>query len=107
MTLISARIGRFEVSANVDTHATLGWRFCTLAGFPGDPVAPRPYGGSRCLPLAMVDLEADPRWLCAMELDQSLRLFCSHDLFQCSDQDGAAAFAREILRRHAQQPSLL
>ena len=107
MPKIIAKIGRFEVSATIDATAPLGWRFWTLAGFPGDPVEPRPYGGSRCVPLAIVDTDGHSRWLCAMELDRSFRLFCSHDLFPCADQDGAETFAREILARHAQQPKLL
>jgi hypothetical protein len=65
-------------------------------------VDPRPYGGTRCLPLAIVDLDGDARWLCAMERDCSFRLFASHDLFPCADQDGADAFAHEILATYAQ-----
>jgi hypothetical protein len=107
MTPIRARIGVFDISAKVDSRAPLRWRFWTLAGFPGDQIAPRLYGGSRCLPRAVIDLDAGPRWLCAMELDHSLRLFCSHDLFPCRERGGAEAFARAILRRHVQQPNLL
>ncbi|WP_240700288.1 hypothetical protein [Sphingomonas gei] len=59
------------------------------------------------MPLAVVDVGGHARWLCAMELDRSFRLFASHDLFPCSDQDGACAFADEILTTHAQQPRLL
>nr|WP_246848372.1 transposase [Sphingomonas beigongshangi] len=84
----------------------MGWRFWTLAGFPGDPLDPSPYGGSRCLALTIVDLDGSSRWLCAMELDHSFRLLCSHDLFPCPSQGGAEAFAREIIARHARQPSL-
>ena len=97
MITVTARSGRSEVSATIDMSAPLGWRFWTLAGFPGDPIEPRPYGGSRCLPLAIVDIDGSARWLCAMELDRSFRLFCNHDLFPCAAQDGAEAFAREIL----------
>jgi len=107
MTRITTRSGRFEVSVTVDGVAPLGWRFWTLAGFPTDPVDPRPYGGSRCLPLAMVDIDGQARWLCAMELDHSFRLFASHDLFPCDNQSGAEQFAREILGRYPQQPKLL
>jgi len=48
MTTIVARFGRYIVSAAVAEIPPLGWRFWTLAGFPGDPVDPRPYGGTRC-----------------------------------------------------------
>lgn len=107
MTTIVARFGRYIVSTAVAEIPPLGWRFWTLAGFPGDPVDPRPYAGTRCLPLALVDLNGDARWLCAMEHDRSFRLFASHDLFPCADKDGAAAFAGEILANHARQPKLL
>lgn len=107
MITITAKWGRYAVSATIRPAAPLGWRFWTLAGLPGDPVEPRPYGGSRCLPLAQVDVEGHARWLCAMERDRSFRLFCSHDLFPCADQDGVETFAREIFEQHAQQPQLL
>lgn len=107
MIKIMAKWRRCEVSATIRPAAPLGWRFWTLAGFPGDPVEPRPYGGSRCLPLAQVDVEGRALWLCAMELDRSFQLFCSHDLFPCADQDGAEAFASEIFEQHGQQPPLL
>lgn len=107
MIRIAAKSGRFEVSATINAAAPQGWRFWTLAGFPGDPAEPRPYGGSRCLPLVIVDGDGQTRWLCAMELDRSFRLFCSHDLFPCAEQDGAEKFAGEILAQHAQQPKLL
>jgi hypothetical protein len=107
MTTIVARFGRYTVSAAVAEIPPLGWRFWTLAGFPGDPIDPRPYGGTRCLPLTIVDLNGDARWLCAMEQDRSFRLFASHDLFPCADQEGADAFAHELLANHARQPKLL
>ncbi|PBN42961.1 transposase [Sphingobium sp. D43FB] len=107
MIKIKAKFDQFDVSATIGGLAPLGWRFWTLAGFPGDPVEPRPYGGSRCLPLAMIDIDGNARWLCAMELDRSFRLFGSHDLFPCAEQDGAKEFAREIFQQHAQQPKLL
>jgi hypothetical protein len=69
MIRITAKVGRFEISTSVDPVAPLGWRFWTLAGFPGDPVEPRPYGGFRRLPLTLVAIDGQPRWLCAMELD--------------------------------------
>ncbi len=92
---------------HVDRTAPLGWRFLTLAGFPADPIDPRAYGGSRCLPLAMVDIDGNARWLCVMELDHSFRLFCSHGLFPCASQDGADHFAHQIIERHSRQPRLL
>jgi len=107
MTLIQAEIGGFEIFAKIDPRPPLGWRFWAIAGFAGDPVEPRRYGGSRCLPLAIVDIAGTRRWLCAMELDRVLRLFCSHDLFPCADQNGVEDFARTILDQHAQQPGLL
>lgn len=100
MITITAKWGRCEVSATIRPAAPLGWRFWTLAGFPGNPVEPRPYGGSRCLPLTQIDVDSHARWLCAIELDRSLRLLFSHGLFPCADQDGAEAFAREIIERH-------
>jgi hypothetical protein len=103
----TAKIRRFEISASIDPVAPLGWRFWTLAGFPGDPVEPRPYGGSRCLPLAIVDIAGQPRWLCAMELDRSLWLFGSHDLFPCTEQGGADAFAQAIIDQLRHQARLL
>lgn len=107
MTMISIRLGHFEISVAVDATAPLGRRFWMLAGFPSDPLEPRPYGGSRCLPLAMIDAGGHARWLCAMELDRSFQLFCTHDLFPCDDQAGAEAFSHGILDQHAQQPRLL
>lgn len=107
MIKITAKLGRFEITASIDPVAPLGWRFWTLAGFPSDPIAPRPYSGSRCLPLAIADIDGQARWLCAMELDRSFRLFSSHDLFPCTRQGGADAFAHAFLEQHAQQPKLL
>ncbi len=104
MIRITAKVGRFEISTSVDPVAPLGWRFWTLAGFPGDPVEPRPYGGSRCLPLTLVAIDGQPRWLCAMELDHSFRLLSSHDLFPCARQGGVDDFAQAIFEQHAQQP---
>lgn len=107
MTEIRTKIAGSDISVRVDRTAPLGSRFRSLAGFPKDPVDPRPYGGSRCPPLAMIDIEGNSRWLCAMELDHSFRLFCSHDLFPCASQNGADHFAHEIIERYARQPSLL
>lgn len=107
MTVITVTIDRIELRATIDRNAPLGWRFWTLPGFPNDPIDPRPYGGSRCLPLAIVEIDGNSRWLCAMELDRSFRLFCSHDLFPCPLQDHADSFAHEIIERHARQPGLL
>ena len=106
MTVIAAKIGRYEITADVVDEPALGWRFWSLAGFPGDPLDPSPYGGSRCLALAVVNVNGGDRWLCAMELDHSLRLLCTHDLFPCPRQDGAERFARQVLARHARQPQL-
>lgn len=107
MTRITTRIGAHEVTVAVDAVAPLGWRFWTLAGFAADPVDPRPYGGTRCLPLALVEIDGCSRWLCAMERDRSFRLLASHDLFPCDDQNGADDFARQILAANGQQPKLL
>lgn len=106
MTKISARVGRLQIITSIEDEPPLGWRWWTLAGFPGDPVAPRPYGGTRCLALTMIDIEGQGRWLCAMECDHTFQLFCSHDLFPCADLIGADLFAREILVRSAEQPRL-
>ncbi|AOH87302.1 transposase (plasmid) [Sphingomonas panacis] len=102
----SDRIAGFVITARIDP-APLGWRFWTLAGFPADPIEPRPYGGSRCFPLVMIDVGGTPRWLCAMKLDHTFRLYSRHDLFPCSAQDGAETFARDFLERHARQSRLL
>lgn len=100
-------IGRWIIETDVNPEPPLGWRFWTLAGFPGDPLEPRPYGGSRCLPIAMVELDGFDRWLCAMERDESFQLFTTHELFQCPDQRGAEAFAQRMIAAHAIQPQLL
>lgn len=107
MTEIRTTIAGSDIAVHVDRTASLGWRFWTLAGFPAAPIEPKPYGGSRCLPLAMVDIDGNARWLCAMELDRSFRLFCTHDLFPCASQDGVESFAHEIIERPSRQPRLL
>lgn len=107
MTRIHVEVGGLAITADVDREAPLGWRFWTLAGFPGDPVQPRPYGGSRCIPLAMVEIDGCQRWLCAMELDGTFQLFTGHELFPCAEQAGAGPFARAIIDSHADQPRLL
>ena len=86
----------------VDADPPLGWRFWTFAGFPGDPYDPRPYGGSRGIPLAF----DGQRWITAMELDGSAQLFTPHSLFPCDRQDGAAEFGRTWIERHSVQPDL-
>src|SRR3546814_902055 len=107
MSWIRAAVGGLTITADVDRQAPLGWRFWTLAGFPGDPVQPRPYGASRCIPLAMVEIDGCQRWLCAMELDGTFQLFTGHELFPCADQAGAARFARAVIDSHAVQLRLL
>ncbi|KKC25052.1 transposase [Sphingobium sp. H39-3-25] len=107
MSRIRAAVGGLTITADVDRQAPLGWRFWTLAGFPGDPVQPRPYGASRCIPLAMVEIDGCQRWLCAMELDGTFQLFTGHELFPCADQAGAARFARAVIDSHAVQLRLL
>ena len=107
MSRIRAAVGGLTITADVDREAPLGWRFWTLAGFPGDPVQPRPYGASRCIPLAMVEIDGCERWLCAMELDGTFQLFTGHELFPCADQAGAARFARAVIDSHAVQLRLL
>jgi hypothetical protein len=107
MTSIDVTIGRLRFTAEIDCRPPLGWRFWRLAGFPGDPLDPNPYAGGRCLALTMLNLDGYDRWLCAMELDMSFRLLCSHDLFPSPDQAGAARFARQVLDRHSRQLSLL
>lgn len=107
MTRIRAAVGGLTITADVDREAPLGWRFWTLAGFPGDPVQPRPYGASRCIALAMVEINGCQRWLCAMELDGTFQLFTGHELFPCADQAGAAPFARAVIDSHADQLRLL
>ena len=97
MPRLSARIRGTDIVVDVPSNHALGWRFWSLGGFPNDPIDPRPYGGTRCLPLAPVKTATGDRWLCAMELDASLRLFTPHELFPCADQDGADAFARSML----------
>ncbi|CAH0356306.1 transposase [Sphingobium sp. CECT 9361] len=107
MSRIRAAVGGLTITADVDRQAPLGWRFWTLAGFPGDPVQPRPYGASRCIALAMVEIDGCQRWLCAMELDGTFQLFTGHELFPCADQAGAARFARAVIDSHAVQLRLL
>lgn len=98
MTTIHAAAGSFRIVARIEDPPPLGWRFWMLAGFPGDPLDPSPYGGSRCLALTVVDIDGS---------DHSLRLLCSHDLFPCPSQAGADAFAHAIIARHARRPALL
>ncbi|BAI98990.1 hypothetical protein [Sphingobium indicum] len=93
MTRILARIDRWIVDVDIDPCPPLGWRFWTLPGFPTDPVEPHPYGGTRCLALALIDWDDSAQWLCAMERDESFRLFATHDLFPCAAQHGVEAFA--------------
>lgn len=107
MTAIDVRVGRWAFVADIEDQPPLGWRFWSLAGFASDPLDSDPHAGSRCLALAMVDVEGSDRWLCAMELDHSFRLLCGHDLFPSADQAGAEGFAREMLDTHARQPRLL
>lgn len=96
-----------HLSVEVETPPPMGWRFWTFAGFPADPFEPRPYGGSRGIPLATIDT---PRGgvvlLVAMELDGAAQLFTPHELFPCSDQEGAEGFGLDWVERHAVQPSL-
>ncbi len=103
---ITVSVAGFAIRIAVPAEPPLGWRFWTFAGFPGDPVEPRPYGGSRGIPLASVETPRGDRWLVAMEADGSAQLFTTHELFPCADQDGAPAFGRSWLDRHADQPSL-
>lgn len=102
---ITAMVGGERLRFEVDLDPPLGWRFWTFAGFPGDPVEPRPYGGSRGIPVCY--WEEAKRWIVAMELDDSFQLFTTHSMFPCPDQTGAADFGRRILESHADQPSLL
>lgn len=107
MIAIDIRVDRWSFLAHIEECPALGWRFWSLAGFAGDPFDPDPYAGSRCLALAMVDVDGSDRWLCAMELDHSFQLRCTHDLFPSADQRGAERFARHMLDAHARQPRLL
>ena len=107
MIAIDVRAGRWSSVVDIEDQPPLGWRFLSLAGFAGDPLNPDPHAGSRCLALAMVQLEGGDRWLCAMELDHSFRLLCPHDLFPSADQAGADRFARQMLDAHSRQPRLL
>lgn len=100
-------VGRWIIEPEVNPEPPLGWRFWTLAGFPGDPVEPKPYGGSRCILLTMVELGGFDRWLCAMERDESFQLFTTHELFPCPDQRGAEVFAERMMAANAIQPQLL
>ncbi|WP_236035837.1 transposase [Rhizorhabdus histidinilytica] len=106
-TRLRAPTGRWVIEIDLAPEAPLGWRFWTLAGFPSDPVEPRPYGGTRCIPLAQVELQGSTYWLCAMELDESFGLFTAHELFPCPAQHGAAGFARRMIALHAIEPTLL
>ncbi|OYX59774.1 MAG: hypothetical protein B7Y89_17700 [Novosphingobium sp. 32-60-15] len=90
MTEIRTTIAGSDIAVHVDRTASLGWRFWTLGGFPADPIEPRAYGVSRCLPL-----------------DRSFRLFCTHHLFPSASQDGVESFAQEIIEHHSRQPRLL
>jgi hypothetical protein len=105
VTIVVTAHGR-NITVNVDRTPALGWRFWTFAGFPADPVEPRPYGGSRGLPLCITDTHRGPRWITAMELDGTAQLFAQHELFPCPDQTGVADFGSAWLERHAIQPSL-
>lgn len=96
---------RLQVTVEVDPP--LGWRFWTFGGFPRDPIEPRPYGGSRGIPLTMIGTEYGDLWLTAMELDGSAQLFTPHELFPCPHQEGAAEFGRAWITRHAVQPRLI
>lgn len=107
MTRIDVRVGRWSLVADIKDPPPLGWRFWSLAGFASDPLEPDPYAGTRCLALTMVDVDGSDRWLCAMELDHSFRLLCTHDIFPAADQAGAERFARQMLEAHARQPRLL
>lgn len=91
------------VALEVERSPPLGWRFWTFAGFPADPVDPRPYGGTRGM---VLDVIADGRFAVAMELDGSARLFNCHELFPCQDQGGAEEFARAWIAVHEIQPDL-
>jgi hypothetical protein len=108
-TTIRLRIltGYGVIEPDVNPDPPLGWRFWTLSGFPGDPVDPRPYGGTRCVLIAMVERDGCDRWLCAMERDESFQTFASHELFPCADQSGVEAFARRMIADHAIEPRLL
>jgi len=81
-------------------------RFWTFAGWPGDPVEPRPYGGSRGIPVAGLRLSGGFCWLVAMELDGSGQLMTEHELFPCGDQEGAEAFFAAWVAAHAEEPEL-
>ena len=63
MTTIHAAAGSFRIVARIEDPPPLGWRFWMLAGFPGDPLDPSPYGGSRCLA---------PRWRGKLAGDRDL-----------------------------------
>lgn len=104
--LCAVALAGVTVDVEIDADPALGWRFWTFAGFPQDPIEPRPYGGSRGIPLAFIETPRGSAWLTAMELDGSAQLFLPHELFPCADQDGAGEFGRRWVEDHASQPRL-
>jgi hypothetical protein len=108
-TIVRLRVtvARRIIETDVNPKPPLGWRFWTLAGFPGDPLEPRPYGGSRCLLMTMFELDGVDGWLCVMERDGCFQFFTTHELFPCPDQRGVEAFAQHMIAAHAIQPQLL
>lgn len=105
-TTVLVQVRGHALTIDVDADPPLGWRFWTFAGFPTDPVAPRPYGRSRGIPMTTVRVGAADLWLTAMELDDTAQLFTAHELFPCEDQAGAAEFGRAWIERHREQPGL-
>jgi hypothetical protein len=102
---ITCQVGGWLIEADVEENP-LGHRFWTFAGFAEDPVEPRPYGGTRGVPLTMVEVEGRNYWLTAMEKDGSAQLWTPHELFQCADQEGAAEFVERWLAAQLVQPEL-
>ncbi len=94
------------VDVEIDDDPPLGWRFWTFAGFPQDPIEPRPYGGARGLVVAPIETQRGSAWLVAMELDDSAQVMTAHELFPCADQEGAAEFGRRWTEGRANQPRL-
>lgn len=103
MPRLTVRIRGTDMVVDIPAEPALGWRFWSLGGFPHDPVEARAYGGTRCLPLAPIRTDDGNRWVCAMELDASVRLFTPHELFPCADQQGVGAFARSMLIKRGER----
>jgi len=103
MTRIRVNLAGELVVLAVDRSPPLGWRFWIFAGFPNDPVEPRPYGGTRGV---VLEVTAAGLFAVAMELDGAARLFNCHELFACEDQSGAEDFALAWIAAREIQPDL-